>query len=178
MVLIIFTFHYGSITMNNAQAIVLIANTFTFHYGSITIEYMILFKSGLSTFTFHYGSITILMLIITNKCKLIYIPLWFNYYDDVGFVYKIHCIFTFHYGSITILNQFLLVIISYLFTFHYGSITITPRPPTPVCSFQFTFHYGSITILSICILLYYSLYLHSIMVQLLLNDAIDKYTSK
>ena len=37
-VLLVFTFHYGSITMKEWNGFGLIFYTFTFHYGSITIK--------------------------------------------------------------------------------------------------------------------------------------------
>ena len=79
---------------------------------------------------------------------LIYIPLWFNYYDDVGFTYKIHCVFTFHYGSITIHYRWNSLDSYSKFTFHYGSITIFVPLIFSFPSAKFTFHYGSITIIS------------------------------
>ena len=42
--LFVFTFHYGSITINGTFAIDELMKSFTFHYGSITIVCVVIFK--------------------------------------------------------------------------------------------------------------------------------------
>ncbi len=77
----VFTFHYGSITIIPINIIFIFLTPFTFHYGSITIVCQPCLYPLTLIFTFHYGSITIrIHILFVRVLKLIYIPLWFNYY--------------------------------------------------------------------------------------------------
>ena len=80
--ILLFTFHYGSIQMRpGALHSSGSRDSFTFHYGSIQIAVVKTYVDEALSFTFHYGSIQIVTVAVSNHTL-------FN--------------FTFHYGSIQI----------------------------------------------------------------------------
>ena len=142
----IFTFHYGSILINQPSFPCVPCLIFTFHYGSILISEALRSSASYSViyiplwfysnsfpfdldlvqdkFTFHYGSILIWFTEVKNTMKMIYIPLWFYsnffrcYFFGGGSLIYIPLWFYSNFDTIIYISN------STLFTFHYGSILI------------------------------------------------------
>ena len=119
-----FTFHYGSILINNLDC----------HTLLYLIYIPLWFYSNFFAFFCHW--------IIVD----IYIPLWFysnNLNQLTSFLWSE---FTFHYGSILIFGWGNNGWGGFRFTFHYGSILIYKYQKKGPAAKVFTFHYGSILI--------------------------------
>ena len=98
-----FTFHYGSILIEEGLIVPSTIVSFTFHYGSILILTKSTTEVLSSSFTFHYGSILIKTIMVSIPYTAIYIPLWFYSNESCIDIILTNNKFTVHYGSILML---------------------------------------------------------------------------